>query len=110
VTDAYRVVSPYVTLKILDQNTGSWTTRGFHAGGILPADANVEDVERLHRKGMLEKLARPEAKQVDQQRAEEEKAAEAALKQANDDAQAASKAAADEAKAPPKATGSKKDA
>jgi regulator of protease activity HflC (stomatin/prohibitin superfamily) len=109
-TDAYRVTSPYVTLKVLDQITGSWTTLGYYVNALLPTNANAEDVERLLRKGMVEKLGGPAAKQADQQRAEEERAAAEKLKQATEEAEAASKAAADEAKAPLKATGSKKDA
>jgi hypothetical protein len=110
VTDSYRVTSPYVTLRVLDQNTGSWTTLGFYENAPVPANAHAEDVERLLRKGMIEKVAGPAAKQAEQQRVEEEKAAEERLKQANAEAEAAAKAAADEVKAPLKATGSKKDA
>lgn len=99
-TDTYRVKSPYVTLRILDQITGSWTLLGFYEGAVLPENVNVEDRDRHVRKGMVEKVKGPEAKQAEQQQVEADKAAEEKLQQAVDADKDAAKAAADEAKNP----------
>jgi len=56
----YKVTAPYVTLRVKD-DIGSDVTKGFYAGGVLPDDANAEDVERLERKGMIAKEGTAEA-------------------------------------------------
>jgi hypothetical protein len=110
VTDTYRVTAPYVTLRIRDDLTGSWSLRGFFPGAILPASTKQEDLDRHLRKTMIEKVDAAEAKTLDKAQAEADKAEDAAAKaQADVDdllAKEAAKAAAEEAEPakPAKAT------
>jgi hypothetical protein len=56
----YKVTAPYITARVGD-GLGSEVTKGFYEGGVLPDDANAEDLERLERKGMIAKEGSAEA-------------------------------------------------
>ena len=56
----YKVTAPYVTVRVKD-DLGSEVTKGFYEGGVLPDDANTDDLERLERKGMIAKEGTAEA-------------------------------------------------
>jgi hypothetical protein len=49
----YKVLAPYVTIRVLDDVSGSDVLLGYYAGAPVPPNANREDVERLVRKGMV---------------------------------------------------------
>jgi hypothetical protein len=53
VTAAYKILAPYVTLRVRDDVSGSDVLLGYYAGAPVPANANRDDVERLARKGMI---------------------------------------------------------
>ncbi len=56
---SYRVIAPYVTLRVPDVASGKQIYHGFYAGGVLPDNVNQDDVERHLRKGMVEKVETP---------------------------------------------------
>lgn len=74
---AHRVTAPYVTVKVRDV-TGARTLRGFYAGAVLGAEADQDDLDRLTRKGMIEKLE--DAPPAEEPKADEPKAEEPAPK------------------------------
>lgn len=95
---AYRVASPYVTIRVPDV-TGKAVMLGFHVNTVLPPGANVEDVERLLRKGMI--VAVDESGPVVDEAAKAAyEAAEAEALKAVDD-EAAAMVAAAEQESPP---------
>jgi hypothetical protein len=57
----YKVVSPYVTLRVRDEILGQEQLLGFHAGAPVPTKVNQEDLERHLRKGMVAEEGSPEA-------------------------------------------------
>jgi colicin import membrane protein len=97
------VVVAYATVKVLDPISGKWTVHGFPKDAIFPAEADPENVANLVRREYAEWLDAGEAKVVDKQETEAEKAEAAAAKQALDDAEAAAKQAQAEADARVKA-------
>lgn len=76
-TDTYRVTAPYVTLKSKSEAGGD-VVLGYYEGALVPETVDLEDLARHIRKGMVEKLEGDEARTVDKQRAEAEKAEKAA--------------------------------
>lgn len=106
-TDIYRVTAPYITLKSKDPVGGGDVVLGYFKDALVPESVDLEDLARHIRKGMVEKVEGAEAKAVQKQQAEAEKADAAtekvedkegaeAVKQAEADREAAEKAAADE--------------
>lgn len=57
----YRVTAPYVTATLSDES-GTESVRGFYAGGVLPSNVKASSAEILLAKGMVEKVATPQAK------------------------------------------------
>jgi hypothetical protein len=60
-TTRYRVVSPYVTLRIAGSlvppangRHSAWTLLGFYLGALVPESAHPEDIERHLASGFLE--------------------------------------------------------
>jgi hypothetical protein len=94
----YRVTAPYVTLKSKSDQGGD-VVLGYYAGALVPETVNLEDLARLIRKGMVEKLEGPEAKAVEKQQAEAKKAEEAAAVPEDKDGVEAVKDAEDARKA-----------
>lgn len=50
---ALTVVAPYITLKVRDAVTGGVTIREFYQGGVIPDEADPDNVARLVEQGML---------------------------------------------------------
>lgn len=57
----YRVLAPYVTVRVLDTPTGKPTVYGFYQGAFLPASSDPANVVSLLEKGMVEQETLPEA-------------------------------------------------
>lgn len=57
----FKVLAPYVTMRVKDASTGSHVLLGFYAGAPVPEAAVQEDVDRLVRKGMVVDESAPEA-------------------------------------------------
>ena len=53
--DRYRVVAPYVTVRSASFG-GGIAVHGLHREALLPADVPVDEVERLARKGLVERV------------------------------------------------------
>lgn len=49
----YKVLQPYVTLKVRNQATGTSTILGYYQGATVPSEADPDDVKRLVDKGYL---------------------------------------------------------
>jgi hypothetical protein len=105
-----RVVVAYATAKILDPISGKWTVHGFHQGAVFPPEADPENVANLVRREYAEWLDADEAKVLDKQETEAEKAEAAAAKQALDEADAGAKQAQADADARVKADADAADA
>lgn len=56
----YRVLAPYVTVRVLDTPTGKPTVYGFYQGAFLPASTDPASVVSLLEKGMVKREAVPE--------------------------------------------------
>jgi hypothetical protein len=98
-----RVLAAYATVKINDPISGKPTVAGFYEGAVLPLEADPENVASLVRREYAEWLDSGEAKAVEKQETDAEKAEAAAVKQRADEAEAAAAAAEKERLAAEKA-------
>jgi hypothetical protein len=57
---ALKVVAPYITIKVRDDNGGT-VIREFYQGGVIPDEADPDNVARLVEGGMLADEDSPEA-------------------------------------------------
>jgi hypothetical protein len=55
------VVAPYITVKCRDEVTGGVIIREFYQGGVLPKEADPDNVKRLEEGGMVADQGSPEA-------------------------------------------------
>jgi hypothetical protein len=62
---SYRVVAPYVTLKVKD-DTGSSVVRGYYEGGIVDNVADEDQAKAQMDLGLLEKVKASEAPKQDE--------------------------------------------
>lgn len=60
---SFRVVAPYVTLKVRDRN-GSEVVQGFYAGALVPDPVEGDSLDKHVRTGMLEKVSAAEVKKA----------------------------------------------
>jgi hypothetical protein len=109
VTDNYRVTAPYVTLRSKAEAGGD-VVLGYYAGALVPETVDLEDLARLIRKGMVEKLEGPEASAVQKQQAAEAEAARKRQDAPEDKEGVAAVRKAAEAKAKAKADAEKEEA